>query len=99
MSFSAADNALIGIYISVDRPVPIMFANLLQHTLTLLGKFAAVLFYTPAFLGPGILIAILGGALGQVYIHAQLPIKRLQSNAKAPVLGQCVKLFCTTAVY
>ncbi|KAF5314793.1 hypothetical protein D9758_017505 [Tetrapyrgos nigripes] len=71
----------------VDRPVPMMFSNLIQHTLTLLSKFIAVIFYTPVFVIPGILVAALGGILGQIYIQAQLPIKRLQSNAKAPVLG------------
>ncbi|THU95701.1 P-loop containing nucleoside triphosphate hydrolase protein, partial [Dendrothele bispora CBS 962.96] len=71
----------------VDRPIPQLFGSLLQYTLSLIAKFAAVIIYTPVFLAPGILIAIMGGLLGQIYIHAQLPIKRLQSNAKAPVLG------------
>ncbi|KAF5334422.1 hypothetical protein D9758_017870 [Tetrapyrgos nigripes] len=70
-----------------------MFSNLIQHTLTLLSKFIAVIFYTPVFVFPGILVAALGGVLGQFYIQAQLPIKRLQSNAKAPVLGQYVIMF------
>ncbi|THV06409.1 P-loop containing nucleoside triphosphate hydrolase protein [Dendrothele bispora CBS 962.96] len=71
----------------VDRQVPMMFSNLLHYSLSLLEKFAAVIFYTPVFAIPGLVVALLGGSLGQVYIRAQLPIKRLQSNAKAPVLG------------
>jgi hypothetical protein len=42
----------------------------------------------PLFFLPGILAAILGGTLGQIYLKAQLSIKRESSNAKAPVLGQ-----------
>lgn len=57
-------------------------------TMAMLVKFGAVVFLTPAFLGPGILVAILGGWIGQIYIAAQLSVKREMSNAKAPVLGQ-----------
>lgn len=42
---------------------------------------------TPLFLVPGVLVAVLGGACGQIYIAAQLSVKREMSNAKAPVLG------------
>jgi hypothetical protein len=35
----------------------------------------------------GIILAILGGLLGQVYIKGQLAVKREMSNAKAPVIG------------
>lgn len=51
-------------------------------------KFTAVVVLTPAFLIPGFLVAIVGGWIGQVYISAQLSVKREMSNAKAPVLGQ-----------
>jgi hypothetical protein len=33
------------------------------------------------------MIAVLGGLLGQVYMKAQLSVKREMSNAKAPVVG------------
>jgi hypothetical protein len=56
--------------------------------MAMLVKFSAVVLLTPAFLGPGILVAILGGWCGQIYIAAQLSVKREMSNAKAPVLGQ-----------
>lgn len=35
----------------------------------------------------GILLAVLGGFLGQIYMKAQLSVKREMSNAKAPVIG------------
>ena len=59
-------------------------------TLSMLIKFGAVVLFTPVFLIPGILVAVLGSACGQIYIQAQLSVKREMSNAKAPVLGQCV---------
>ncbi|KAI0775462.1 ABC transporter type 1, transmembrane domain-containing protein [Irpex lacteus] len=40
-----------------------------------------------SFHPPSIFIAIAGGWLGNVYIKAQLSVKREMSNAKAPVLG------------
>lgn len=56
----------------------------------MLLKFCAVILFTPAFLFPGVLVAVLGGWCGQIYIAAQLSVKREMSNAKAPVLGQYV---------
>ncbi|KAG5653497.1 hypothetical protein H0H81_012707 [Sphagnurus paluster] len=53
----------------------------------MLVKFGAVVLLTPVFLLPGVLVAILGGWCGQIYIAAQLSVKREMSNAKAPVLG------------
>ena len=43
--------------------------------------------FTPSFVFPAIAIAAFGGWLGQVYIKAQLCVKREMSTAKAPVLG------------
>lgn len=37
---------------------------------------------------PGLLLAILGGYLGFIYLKCQLCIRREMSNAKAPVLSQ-----------
>lgn len=50
-------------------------------------KFGAVVIYTPAFIVPAILIAIAGGWLGNIYLKAQLSVKREMSNAKSPVLA------------
>lgn len=55
--------------------------------MTLLIKLAVVVMFTPIFLLPAVFIAVLGAYLGNVYIRAQLSIKREMSNAKAPVLG------------
>lgn len=53
----------------------------------MLLKFIAVVYLTPVFIVPGTVIAVLGAWLGQVYMKAQIAIKREMSNAKAPVLG------------
>ena len=50
-------------------------------------KVGAIVIFTPVFLLPAVFIAGLGGFLGQVFIKAQLSVKREMSNAKAPVLG------------
>lgn len=50
-------------------------------------KLGAVVAYTPIFLIPGIFISVLGGYAGNIYMRAQLSVKREMSNARAPVLG------------
>lgn len=53
-------------------------------------KYTAVVVITPIFFFPGVAVAFLGAVCGQVYIKAQLSVKREMSNARAPVLGQWV---------
>lgn len=72
----------------VDGPISSGLWWLSEMTMAMLVKFSAVVYLTPVFLGPGILVAILGGWCGQIYIAAQLSVKREMSNARAPVLGQ-----------
>lgn len=55
--------------------------------LNLHPQFVAVVVVSPVFLVPGIVVALFGGYLGQIYIKAQLSVKREMSNARAPVLG------------
>ena len=49
-------------------------------------KLGAVVVYAPAFLVPGVMVALVGTWLGSVYIKAQLSVRREMSNAKSPVL-------------
>lgn len=56
-------------------------------TVSMLTQLGAVVLYTPTFILPAILIAIIGGWLGNIYLRAQLSVKREMSNAKAPVIG------------
>jgi hypothetical protein len=50
-------------------------------------KFVAVVMFSPIFIIPGFVLSILGGWCGQIYIKAQLSVKREMSNARSPVLG------------
>ncbi|KAF9014580.1 P-loop containing nucleoside triphosphate hydrolase protein [Hymenopellis radicata] len=72
---------------TVDTLFAFNVFRLSQLNVELLVKFAAILFFNPAFLGPGLLITALGGLFGQIYMRAQLPVKRVSSNARSPVIG------------
>jgi hypothetical protein len=54
---------------------------------SMLVKAAGVVVVAPVFLIPSVALAGLGGYIGSMYTTAELPIKREQSTAKAPVLG------------
>lgn len=59
----------------------------MELSVSMLCKLAAVVIMSPVFLIPGALVALIGGWLGQIYMKAQLSVKREMSNARAPVLG------------
>ncbi|KAF9261735.1 hypothetical protein L218DRAFT_1001520 [Marasmius fiardii PR-910] len=71
----------------IDDSIGQMFSVLVAMTSTMLLRFLAVVVFTPAFLGPAILVAVLGVWCGQIYIRSQMAVKREVANAKAPVLG------------
>jgi hypothetical protein len=71
----------------VDGPISNSFAWLIEISVTMLMKCFAVMYLTPVFIVPCIVIAVLGAWLGRVYMKAQIAIKREMSNAKAPVMG------------
>ncbi|KAH9169370.1 P-loop containing nucleoside triphosphate hydrolase protein [Lactarius sanguifluus] len=72
---------------ALDDPISRTFNGLIEITINMLIKFATVMYLTPVFVVPGVAMAVLGAWLGQVYMRAQIAIKREMSNAKAPVLG------------
>ena len=53
----------------------------------MLIKFGAVIVFSPIFTLPGIAAFLIGGLAGQMYIKAQLSVKREMSNARSPVLS------------
>ncbi|KAJ7449167.1 hypothetical protein FB451DRAFT_1375079 [Mycena latifolia] len=55
--------------------------------IALLVRFGAVVIYTPIFFFPGVFVGSVGAWIGQIYIAGQLPVKRLMSNNRAPVLA------------
>lgn len=56
-------------------------------TFGILLKFAAVVVLSPVFALPGIFVGIILGWLSQMYMKAQLSVKRERSNARSPVVG------------
>ncbi|KAJ7436833.1 P-loop containing nucleoside triphosphate hydrolase protein [Mycena latifolia] len=72
---------------TVDGVTIEVFSSFIQDTISIFISFGAVVLLTPLFSVPGVLAAIIGGALGQMFVKAQLSVKRETSNAKAPVLG------------
>ncbi|KAF9500349.1 P-loop containing nucleoside triphosphate hydrolase protein [Pleurotus eryngii] len=72
---------------SIDSFIPQYLDMLLDMATDMVIKLGVIIIFAPSFLGPSIVIAILGSWLGQVYITAQLPVRREMSIAKSPVLG------------
>lgn len=71
----------------VDGPMVATLKRLLELTIQILIKLTAIVIFTPAFILPGLLVFIVGGWCGQIYMKAQLSVKRETSNAKAPVVA------------
>lgn len=73
--------------VAVDGQLANNLGWLLDLTMSMLGRFIAVITFSPIFTVPGFVVFILGGWCGQIYMKAQLSVKREKSNARAPVLG------------
>jgi hypothetical protein len=58
-----------------------------EMTITMVVKLGAVVYMTPVFVIPGLAIGVLGGWLGNLYVKAQLSVKREMSNARSPVFS------------
>lgn len=58
-----------------------------EATIILLVKLIIILTYTPIFLLPAVFVATIGAYVGNIYIKAQLSIKREMSVTKAPILA------------
>ncbi|KAH9952289.1 hypothetical protein BGW80DRAFT_1430860 [Lactifluus volemus] len=72
---------------ALDGPVSQLFMWFIEISISMLIKLIAIMYLTPVFTIPGVIVAVFGAWLGQVYMKAQIAIKREMSNAKAPVLG------------
>ena len=71
----------------VDTTIPDMFSHLYEITVILIVRYIAVLVYTPTVGLLGILIFAVGATVGNIYMKAQLSVKRELSKAKAPVMA------------
>ncbi|TCD68817.1 hypothetical protein EIP91_009684 [Steccherinum ochraceum] len=72
---------------AIDGPMGHFFVWVAEITALVVFKLLAVVVVSPLFLVPGLLVAILGGWCGQIYMRGQLSVKREMSNARAPVLS------------
>jgi ABC-type multidrug transport system fused ATPase/permease subunit len=61
---------------AIDGPLNQQMQDITEITATMVLKLLAIVYLTPVFFLPGILIGICGGYIGQVYIKAQLAVKR-----------------------
>ena len=61
---------------AIDGPVPQMFSWLLDLACGMVTKLGAIVLFTPLFLVPGVGVAIFGLYLGNLYLKAQLSVKR-----------------------
>ena len=61
---------------TVDGPLPQSFANLTEIGMTLITKVGVIIIFTPIFFAPGLAVAGLGFYLGNLYLKAQLSVKR-----------------------
>lgn len=71
----------------MDGPIAMYFSMVMDTTMYMLVKLIAVLVFTPIWIIPSVLVAVVGAWIGNIYINAQLPVKREMSNARSPVLA------------
>lgn len=60
----------------VDGPVSQNFGMVIELSISLIIKLGAILVYTPIFIIPGFIVFCVGGLCGQIYMKAQLSVKR-----------------------
>ncbi|KAJ7818819.1 hypothetical protein B0H13DRAFT_2242056 [Mycena leptocephala] len=72
---------------AVDDSLGVQFYALSSVIISMMVKICAVLIYAPICFFPGAFVGAMGAWVGQIYIASQLPVKRLMSNTRAPVLA------------
>lgn len=75
---------------SIDDSLAFGFWRLFEISIILLVRLGSVVVFSPIFSIPGVAIGLVGGYMGQVFLTVQLPLRRLVSTKRAPVLGQSV---------
>ncbi|KAF9040099.1 P-loop containing nucleoside triphosphate hydrolase protein [Panaeolus papilionaceus] len=71
----------------IDDPLTATFGALVDVLVCMATRLILVIIFTPAFLAPALGVVLLGTYLGNVYLKAQISIKREMSNARSPVLS------------
>ncbi|KAF5327417.1 hypothetical protein D9619_004696 [Psilocybe cf. subviscida] len=73
--------------VAVDTSVAGAFLSVIDLGTSMLIKLVGPVIFTPLFLLPGIAIATIGIYIGNIYLKAQISVKREMSNARSPVLA------------
>lgn len=73
---------------ALDGPFTQMFSGWVEIICTLTLKFVLLVWIVPIFTPIALIIAVCGGLIGEMYIKAQLNVKREMSNAKSPLYSQ-----------
>ena len=61
---------------TIDGPITQYFSAVMELALCMVVKLTGPVIFTPIFLLPGILIAGLGVYIGNIYLKAQMSVKR-----------------------
>ncbi|KAG6888553.1 hypothetical protein C0995_007425 [Termitomyces sp. Mi166 len=72
---------------AVDTTIPDLFSHMFEIGVIIVVRFFAILIYTPTIGLFAIIIFVVGGVVGNIYMKAQLAVKREMSKAKAPVMA------------
>jgi len=72
---------------AIDGSLSWNLANLVETLTAMMMKLGGPVLFTPIFLLPGVLITIFGVYIGNIYLRAQMSVKREKSIAKSPVLA------------
>ncbi|VDC02108.1 unnamed protein product [Peniophora sp. CBMAI 1063] len=72
---------------AVDGWFATLFIYLVRMAIAMLVDIIAIAVVSPVAMLPGIVVFLAGAWCGNIYMKAQLPVKRVMSNKKAPVLG------------
>jgi hypothetical protein len=72
---------------SVDGPLAQLSNLAIAFLISSISRLVAIAFSAPAFIIPGLFVGLCGAFMAQVYMKAQMSIKRERSNAKSPVVA------------
>lgn len=61
---------------AIDGAVPLALRQFITQVAAIVTKLGAIVLFSPAFLLPGILVGFAGLAVGNLYLKAQLSVKR-----------------------
>ena len=83
---------------AIDGPIPESVMGLTELAITLLTKLVVIVVFTPLFVFPSMFIAVFGFFLGNLYLRAQLSVKREMRYAIA-VLPLYIVHICYSAMH